>query len=110
MEVHTKVTSCIINILNKKDELILVSLKQWNAMVDKITQLTKAVEMLKNPDVSKMVYTNSDIQQLLNVNEKLIRKYRNEGLLSYSVEGCKYWYTAQDVTNFFEKTKEYGRI
>lgn len=110
MEVHTKVTSCIYYILSKRDELVLVPLNKWNIMVEKISRLTKAVEMLKNPDVRKKVYTNSDIQKLLNVNDKLIRKYRNEGLLSYSVEGCKYWYTEQDVTNFFNKTKEYGRI
>jgi len=43
------------------------------------------------------------VQQLLNVDDKLIRKYRDEGLLGHTKVEGKYWYGQQDITDFLEK-------
>lgn len=39
------------------------------------------------------VYSNSDVCKLLGINEKLLRKYRYNGLLAFSRVGDKFWYT-----------------
>ena len=52
----------------------------------------------------KKIYTNVEIRELLSVNEKLIRKYRDEGLLPYSCVGKKYTYTVDDIQTFFKRT------
>ena len=52
----------------------------------------------------KKIYTNRDIRELLSVNDKLIRKYRNDGLLPYSLVGNKYTYSADDIQTFLKRT------
>lgn len=51
------------------------------------------------------LYTNHEICDVLGINEKLLRKYRYNGLLSYSRCGDKYWYTQTDINEFMERNK-----
>lgn len=50
-------------------------------------------------------YTNKELRESLGVEERLIRKYREQGLLAHSKVGDKYWYSLQDVLDFLEKTR-----
>lgn len=49
------------------------------------------------------VYNNKEIQSVLGVNEKLLRRYRYDGKLSYTKVGDKYWYTQDDIDEFMAK-------
>lgn len=51
------------------------------------------------------LYTNHEICDVLGINEKLLRKYRYNGLLSYSKYGDKYWYTQTDIDEFMTRNK-----
>lgn len=51
-----------------------------------------------------MVFDNKKLKELLGINDKLIKKYRDNGLLGYSRVGDKYWYTKEDVEKFLLKT------
>lgn len=53
------------------------------------------------PDV---IYTNQEIRVLLGVDERLVRKYRDNGLLSYHRVYDKYWYTGTDIIDFLERS------
>lgn len=46
------------------------------------------------------IYSNKELRELLGVQDKLIRKYRDEGKLAYHKEGDKFWYTQQDINAF----------
>ena len=48
----------------------------------------------------KKIYTNSEIRELLGVQDKLIRKYRDDGKLAYHKEGDKFWYLQEDIDQF----------
>ena len=54
-------------------------------------------------NVNLRIYTSGDLCEMLQINEKLLRKYRYDGKLSYSRVGDKYWYTQQDIDEFMEK-------
>ena len=63
--------------------------------------LIEEVRSLKeNLSNTKVLYTNKEMRELLNVNDKTLRFYRNEGLLSYSQIGNKFFYTAKDLNDF----------
>lgn len=53
------------------------------------------------PDV---IYTNQEVRTLLGVDERLVRKYRDNGLLSYHRVNDKYWYTGTDIMDFLERS------
>ena len=46
------------------------------------------------------VYTNKEIRQILGVEERLIKKYRDDGLLTFHRIGDKYWYQGEDILKF----------
>lgn len=48
------------------------------------------------------VYNNEALKQLLGVQDKLIKKYRDDGVLGFSKVGDKFWYTQDDVDQFFK--------
>ena len=50
------------------------------------------------------VYTNKEIRTILGVDERLIRKYRDNGHLAYSRVHDKYWYRGADIINFLDRT------
>ena len=51
-------------------------------------------------DNKKVVYTNKDMMQMLDVDAKTLKKYRDEGLLGFSHPHDKYFYTHRDLENF----------
>lgn len=54
-------------------------------------------EYIANP---KAVYTNKEMAELLKVDAKTLRKYRNDGLMGYSQIRDKYFYTNADLSEF----------
>lgn len=69
-----------------------------------VSQLRDLITQLLGEDRNKdsLVYNNRSIQDLLGVGEKLIKKYRDEGLLPYHNIGDKFWYTKNDVDKFLK--------
>ena len=85
----------------------IIKKETWDNVLGLVEELKKEVEKLKSqrPPMRK-IFTNKDIQELLHVNGKLIRKYREEGLLEYSYDHGKYWYTIDNVTKFLILTQK----
>ena len=52
---------------------------------------------------STVIYTNKTIKEALGVQDKLLKKYRDDGLLSFHQVGDKFWYTYDDVQQFLSK-------
>lgn len=73
-----------------------------NKLFLNIEVLSRQVKELseKSNVVEKEIYTNSEIRELLGVQDKLIRKYRDEGKLGFHKEGDKFWYTRNDILQF----------
>ncbi len=92
--------------MTEKKEMLLIEKAQCETLVSKVRDLTKQVSVLKNSYTPQpQYYTNKELRKLLGIEERLIRKYREQGLLAYSKVGDKYWYSQQDVLDFLEKTR-----
>ena len=48
----------------------------------------------------KPVYTDRDMMEMLHIDRKTLKKYRDEGLLSYSHPFDKYFYKYDDLQHF----------
>lgn len=48
----------------------------------------------------KPVYTNSEMMELLDIDPKTLKKYRDDGLLGFTHPGDKYFYSYQDLLDF----------
>ncbi len=92
--------------MNEKEKLILIKEGQLNSIIDKVRELQHEVLMLRyKRQPTKSILTNDDMRELLHVNNKLLKKYRDSGLLVYSYSGGKYWYTQDDVREFLKNIK-----
>ncbi|MFK1814233.1 helix-turn-helix domain-containing protein [Bacteroides fragilis] len=80
----------------------LIDNETMNKLFLSIEVLNKQVKELseKSNFTEKKIYTNSEIRELLGVQDKLIRKYRDEGKLGFHKEGDKFWYTKKDILQF----------
>lgn len=80
----------------------LIDSEKLNQLILSIELLNKQVKELsdKSKVTGKKIYTNSEIRELLGVQDKLIRKYRDDGKLAYHKEGDKFWYTQEDIDQF----------
>ena len=93
-------------IMAEKKEMILIEKQMWDTLVSRVQDLTLQISHIQEKlSVSPQYYSNKELRELLNVEEKLIRKYREQGLLSYSKVGDKYWYSQHDVIEFLNRNK-----
>ncbi len=51
------------------------------------------------------IYTNKELMKLLGVESRYLKNLRDNGYLSYSRHGDKYWYTQSDVDTFLRRFK-----
>ena len=74
-----------------KEELLITLLQRLN---NEISGLKEALA------ASKPVYTNEEFRALLGVSDKTVKKWRNSGMLGYSLIGDIYLYSKEDVERF----------
>ena len=92
--------------MTEKKEMLLIEKQMWDTQVSRVQYLTLQISHIQEKlSVSPQYYSNKELRELLNVEEKLIRKYREQGLLSYSKVGDKYWYSQHDVIEFLNRNK-----
>ncbi len=92
--------------MKENEELILVKESHLNSIIGKVRELEQEVRTLRNRrQQAKTILTNDDMRELLHVNNKLLKKYRDSGLLDYSCAGGKYWYTTDNLRRFLKNTK-----
>ena len=51
------------------------------------------------------IYTNKELMKLLGVDSRYLNNLRDNGYLSYSRHGDKFWYTQNDVDTFLRRFK-----
>lgn len=80
------------------------TLGELTGMIKDLKEQINQLAQEKNVDPANKVYTNAGIQELLGVKDKLVRKYRDDGLLPFHKVGDKFWYTQQDVEEFLARS------
>ena len=92
--------------MTEKKEMLLIEKQMWDTLVSRVQDLTLQISHIQEKlSVSPQYYSNKELRELLNVEEKLIRKYREQGLLDYSKVGDKYLYSQHDVIEFLNRNK-----
>ncbi len=49
------------------------------------------------------LFTNKTLCEFLDVSDKTLKKYRDEGQIGYSQVNDKFWYTQEDIDTFLKK-------
>lgn len=78
-------------------------------MVKISNEINKRLEQLKTLcsefEIARLVvYSSRQVCEMLGISDKLLARYRYDGLLTYSRVGDKYWYTQQDIDVFMKMT------
>ena len=77
------------------ESIISMLLLEITSLRDELKKIPLALD--------KRIYTSKDVKELLGIKDKLLKKYRDDGLLTYHQVGDKYWYTQSDIDDFIEK-------
>ena len=85
--------------------LVLVSVSELSELTSLIGKLRMEVLSLKDRTSPLIIYNNQSIMDLLNIKDKVLKKYRDDGLLGYHRVGDKFWYTREDIDNFLKMTE-----
>lgn len=83
----------------------LISVDELTMLIGQVKNLVEEVNNLKNHLNPQRPLSSKEVMEILNIKERLLKKYRDDGLLAYSQIGDKYWYTYQDVANFLAMSK-----
>lgn len=76
----------------------------------RLTYLTEAIEDMKREMVRirmilsnsrKTHYSNQEVIDLLEISSATLKKWRDQKLIGYSAVGNTYYYTDEDIENFF---------
>lgn len=70
-----------------------------------INDLRSGIETAKIQLDPNYIYNNKEVRLILGVDERLIKKYRDEGFLSYHRHNDKYWYRGSDILSFLKRVR-----
>lgn len=75
-----------------------------DSIIALLEKVSSELSELQNDDTER-IYTSKEVEELLHVDKRLLRKYRQTHLLPYSQFDDKYWYRASDIETFFKNIK-----
>jgi len=75
-------------------------------MLKYLKSVRKEVAVIKKSLISeqKLSYTNQEIMSLFDISSATLKKWRDEGLLGYSLIGNTYLYSKNDIAEFLTAT------
>lgn len=94
-------------------EYFLIEKEVWESVCSRVAALSQKMRVFEpthqpakqTHQPAQRYYSNKELQKFLGVEDKLVRKYRDEGLLGYTKVKGKYLYSQKDITDFLEKNK-----
>lgn len=90
--------------MDKKIDKNLQQLKL--ELQDLMNNLKELVEQKMKLGINKdALYNNKEIKLLLGVNEKVIKRYRDNGFISFHRINDKYWYLGKDIMEFLKRIR-----
>ena len=71
----------------------------FTTLTSALQELNKQIQELNNRK-NKTIYANKEMMELLDASSATLKKWRDDGELSYSLIGATYYYSNTDVENF----------
>ena len=87
------------------EQIMRTLLKEIKELRTELNDLRTGVEAAKIKVDPNYIYNNTDIRLILGVDDRLIKKYRDNGYLTYYRQDDKYWYRGYDILNFLKRSK-----
>ena len=84
-----------------ENKYILVDCSVLYDLCEEVKGLRSELRSINVEHINR-VYNNAEVKEMLSIQDKLLKKYRDNGLLAYSQVGDKYWYTQSDIDHFLE--------
>lgn len=88
-----------MNTIQENTNMVLIPLESLSTLTEEVKALKERVQSIVAVQ-PKQLYTNKSLKELLGVGDKLIKQYRDNGLLSFTQVGDKFWYSQEDVNKF----------
>jgi hypothetical protein len=88
-----------MNTIQENTNMVLTPLESLTTLTEEVKALKERVQSIVAVQ-PKQLYTNKSLKELLGVGDKLIKQYRDNGLLSFTQVGDKFWYSQEDVHKF----------
>lgn len=88
-----------MNTIQENTNMVLIPLESLSTLTEEVKALKERVQSIVAVQ-PKQLYTNKSLKELLGVGDKLIKQYRDNGLLSFTQVGDKFWYSQEDVHKF----------
>lgn len=86
-------------------DMALVKVRDLDTLACTLKELVWEVKTLRELVKPLKILSNKDVKAMLNIQDRLLKKYRDDGMLGYSQVGDKYWYTQDDIDNFLSYCK-----
>lgn len=77
--------------------MALVKVSELDSLATALKELAREVRTLRELVKPYKILNNKEVKELLGMQDKLLKKYRDDGLLGYSQIGDKYWYQQDDI-------------
>ena len=90
---------------DKISDMAFVRLSDLTNLTSLVTALVQEVKTLREYVNPSKPLSNKEVKDLLNIQDRLLKKYRDDGLLGYSQVGDKFWYSRDDIDNFLSYCK-----
>jgi hypothetical protein len=78
-------------------DMALVKVSELDSLATALKELAREVRTLRELVKPYKILNNKEVKELLGIQDKLLKKYRDDGLLGYSQIGDKYWYQQDDI-------------
>lgn len=77
-----------------------------NIYLNQVEHLSPNEDEIGNlfPKAFKLVYTQKEVLGLLDISPNTLKKYRENGYISYSKVDDKYYYSSTDIIEFLKNT------
>lgn len=82
-----------------ENNYVLIQMEDLMSLKEEVKALREDLKAVASRS-TKQVYTNAEIKELLGIKDKLLKEYRDDGLLSYSKVKDKFWYSQSDINKF----------
>ncbi|MCM1220916.1 MAG: hypothetical protein NC548_41165 [Lachnospiraceae bacterium] len=83
-------------------DMALIKVSELNTLASTLKELVVEVKVLRELVSPSKILNNKEVKEILGIQDKLLKKYRDDGVLGYHQLGDKYWYTWRDIDNLMK--------
>jgi SPX domain protein involved in polyphosphate accumulation len=82
------------------EDYIIVDKNKLDELIQRVRVLEKKIDNLDASSWQKLLYTNDELQELLDVTARTLQSYRNKGEIGFIKKGRKIYYRKEHVQEF----------